>query len=61
MDPNQQSILGGIGGIFSDVAEVFGAIGDFFEFMLDPHSYVRIFMVVFGFFLVIGALRYGHR
>ena len=60
MNPNQSNILG-IGDFFSDIGEVFGAIGDFFEFMLDPHSYVRIFMVVFGFFLVIGALRYGHR
>lgn len=60
MNPNQQSILGGVGDFFSDIGDVFEAIGNFFEFMLDPHSYVRIFMVVFGFFLVMGALRYGH-
>jgi len=60
MNPNQQSVLGSVGDFFSDVGDVFSAVGNFFEFMLDPDSYVRIFYVVFGFFLVIGALRYGH-
>ena len=58
MDGVQSSILG-IGDFFSDIGDVFSAIGNFFEFMLDPHSYVRIFEVVFGALLVIGALRYG--
>ena len=60
MNPNQESVLGSGGNIFSDIGDLFEAVGNFFEFMLDPHSYIRIFMFVFGFVLVMGALRYGN-
>ena len=59
MNPNQQSILGTAGSIISGIGDTFNSIGDFFELMTDPHTYLRIFMVVFGFLLIIGALTYG--
>lgn len=45
----------------TDIEDVFSAIGDFFEFMLDPDSYIRIFEVLFGLLLIWGALNFGNR
>jgi hypothetical protein len=49
-----------IGSIITDIEDVFDAVTDFFEFMLDPNSYVRIFEVLFGLLLIWGALHFGH-
>lgn len=59
MSDIQNSILGEVGDIFSDISDIFSSIGRVFEFLLDPHSYVRIFEVIFGSILIIGALKYG--
>ena len=45
--------------IFGDISSGFNAIGDFFSLMLNPHTYVRIFMVGFGILLIFGAVTYG--
>lgn len=44
-----------------DIVTIFDAIGNFFEFLLDPESYIRIFEVLFGLLLIWGALHFGNR
>lgn len=45
--------------IFGDIGTAFDSIGNFFSLMLNPRTYVRIFMIGFGILLVFGAVTYG--
>lgn len=45
--------------IFGDIGAAFQNLEDFFAAILDPHTYVRLFFVVLGFALIIGAVMYG--
>lgn len=38
--------------------DVFDSVSDFFALMLDPDTYVRIFMVLFGAVLILLAVRW---
>jgi hypothetical protein len=45
--------------IFGDIGAAFQNLEDFFTALLDPQTYVRLFFVVLGFALIIGAVMYG--
>lgn len=46
-------------GTVDDISDAFDAVGNFFDLMLDPDTYKRLFFVVFGAVLLIGAVTYG--
>lgn len=44
---------------FNGIGDTFDSVSEFFSALLDPHTYVRIFYVLFGAVLIWGALRYA--
>jgi hypothetical protein len=43
----------------SDFTSFFGAMERLGQALTDPHTYVRIFMVLFGLWLILGAIKYA--
>lgn len=46
--------------LFGDIGAAFTNLEEFFTALLNPQTYVRLFFVVLGFALIIGAVMYGH-
>jgi len=45
--------------LFGDIGTAFTNLEEFFSALLDPQTYVRLFFVILGFALIIGAVMYG--
>lgn len=52
-------LFGTAGTAVTDVTGTLGALEAVGAALIDPQTYVRIFMVIFGFLLVLGSFRYA--
>lgn len=52
-------LFGTAGTAVTDVTGTFTALEAVGAALIDPQTYIRIFMVIFGFLLVLGSFRYA--